>query len=144
MQSAKKFHANNIQSVYTAGYLVNCHLSIQSILIKFSKLYCNHMKQKLRHLLFTLANVNGWVTYTKYLVNMSKTTEWLRMFWRSWVKYIIQFQFCAQLMIYHTVRFNMYSTFTQKQLCCGRLSVWVEGITSLVLYIVCHWSNPSI
>jgi hypothetical protein len=40
-----------------AGYLVNCHLSIP-IHIKFSKLYCSHMKQKFRHLLFTLGNIN--------------------------------------------------------------------------------------
>ena len=36
----------------------------------FSKLYCNHMKQKFCHLLFTLANVNCWVTYTNYSRNM--------------------------------------------------------------------------
>jgi hypothetical protein len=59
---------NYAVSVYTAGYLVNCHLSFP-ILIEFSKFYCNHMKQKFCHLLFTLGNVN-WVTYTNYLRNM--------------------------------------------------------------------------
>jgi hypothetical protein len=39
----------------TAGYLVNCHLSNHEV----SKLYCNHMKQKFCHLLFTLANFRG-------------------------------------------------------------------------------------
>ena len=38
----------------TAGDLVNRHLSHH----EFSKLYCNQMKQKFCHLLFTLATVN--------------------------------------------------------------------------------------
>ena len=61
MQSGNKNFMQTIfkVSIQPASYLVNCYLSIQSILIKFSKLYCNHMKQKLCHLLFTLANVNA-------------------------------------------------------------------------------------
>ena len=52
------------------------------------------------------------------------------------MKYIIQFQSCAQLIIYHTVQFN--TAYPHKNnLCCGGISVWVEGITSLVLYILC-------
>jgi hypothetical protein len=43
---------------------------------------------------------------------------------------------CTVSMIYHTVRFN--TTYPHKNnLCCGRISVWVEGITSLGLYILC-------
>ena len=59
------------KKVDSAGNLVNCHCHLSiPILTEFSKLYCNHIKQKFCHLLFTLGNVNYWVTYTKYLRNM--------------------------------------------------------------------------
>ena len=58
MQSRNK---NFMQTIFevsiqpTAGYLVKCQLSNHEV----SKRYCNHMKQKFCHLLFTLANVRG-------------------------------------------------------------------------------------
>ena len=58
MQSRNKDFMETIFEVSiqpTAGHLVNCHLSNHEV----SKLYCNHMKQKFCHLLFTLANVRG-------------------------------------------------------------------------------------
>ena len=58
MQSRNKHLMETIFEVSiqpTAGYLVNCHLSNHEV----SKLYCNHMKQKFCHLLFTLANVKA-------------------------------------------------------------------------------------
>ena len=61
MQSGNK---NFMQTIFkvpiqpATGYLVNCHLTIQYILIEFLKLYCSHMKQKFCHLLFTFGNIN--------------------------------------------------------------------------------------
>jgi hypothetical protein len=138
-----------------AGYLVNCQsvtATCLSIPIEFSKLYCKyHMKQKFCHLLFTLGNVNYWVTYANYIFVILRNMHYCineSIIYRrplnsrecfettSWVKYIIQSQSCAQLMIYHTVQVN--TAYPHKNnLCCGRISVWAEGITSLVLYILC-------
>jgi biotin transporter BioY len=58
MQSRNKHLMETIFEVSiqpTAGYLVNYYLSNHEV----SKLYCNHMKQKFCHLLFTLASVRG-------------------------------------------------------------------------------------
>ena len=53
MQSGnEKFHANDIQSVYTAGYLVNCHLSIHTHQI-FKTLFWSYEAKVLSLVLYT-------------------------------------------------------------------------------------------
>jgi hypothetical protein len=137
MQSGNKKFMQTIFKVSiqpAVGYLVNCHCTCLFIPIEFS----------------TLGNANYRVTYTNYLsfwgtcITVSMSQSYIEDHWivgnvlklgHEW-SIQIQFQFCAQLMIYHTVRVN--TAYPHKNnLCRGRISVCAEGITSLVLYILC-------
>jgi hypothetical protein len=107
------------------------------------------MKQKFCHLLITLANVNCWVTYTNCLRNMEdhwSVENVLKV--TSEVYNSIPVLCTVNDVAKHTVRYNFNTAYPHKSnLCFGRKSVWVEAIclsTCLVLYIVCHWSDPSI
>jgi hypothetical protein len=91
----------------TGGSQLFNKLSIQSILnpkelilIEFSM----NMKQKFCHLLFALANLNCWVTYTQTIWEKCITVAKRLIVYQQPLN--IHFQSCAQLMTYHTVRFN--------------------------------------